>query len=183
MRAVRPLSLVYAAGPAKLNRQAPPPPSDTRLFQTVLGILKPDIDAGRVAVTDGPDAVLVRLKDKGLFASGSADLDAAYDGTMQRVTQAIALTVGDVPVTGHTDDQPVRSLRFPSNQALSEARAQTVMDKLVGDGAPRDRLKSSGVGETQPVAPDTDDAGRRQNRRVEVAIPKTYAPGAAAKIL
>ena len=179
-RAVRPLLAIYAAGPAKLNRQAPPPPSDTRLFDTILGILKPDIDAGRVAVTDGPDAVLVRLKDRGLFASGSADLDAAYDGTMQRVAKAIGLTVGDVPVTGHTDDKPVRSLRFPSNQALSEARAQTVTDKLVGDGAARDRLKSSGVGETQPVAPDTDETGRRQNRRVEVAIPKTYAPDAGA---
>ena len=112
-RAVRPLSSIYAAGPARLNRQAPPPPSDTRLFDTVMGILKPDIDAGRVAVTDQPDAVLVRLKDKGLFASGSADLDAVYDGTMQRVAKAIGLTVGDVPVTGHTDDKPVRSLRFP----------------------------------------------------------------------
>ena len=181
--AVRPLASVYAAGPARLNRNAPPPPSDTRLLQTVIGILKPDIDAGRVAVSDQPDAVLVRLKDKGLFASGSADLDAAYDGTMQRVAKAIGLTLGDVPVTGHTDDRPVHSLRFPSNQALSEARAQTVVDKLAGAGANKDRLKPSGLGETQPVVPNTDDAARRQNRRVEVAIPKTYAPGAAAKIL
>ncbi len=180
-RAVRPLAGIYAGDAAKLNRQAPPPPSDTRLFQTVLGILKPDIDAGRVAVTDGTDAVLVRLKDKGLFASGSADLDAGYDATLQRVAKAIGLTVGDVPVTGHTDDKPVRSLRFPSNQALSEARARTVVDKLVADGAAKDRLKPSGLGETEPVAPDSDEAGRRQNRRVEVAIPKTYAPNAGAE--
>ncbi|MBE7217959.1 MAG: type VI secretion system protein TssL [Caulobacteraceae bacterium] len=178
--AVRPLAAIYAAGPARLGRNAPPPPSDTRLFQTVLGILKPDIDAGRVAVTDQPDAVLVRLKDKGLFASGSADLDAAYDGTLQRVARAIGLTTGEVAVTGHTDDKPVRSLRFPSNQALSEARAQTVVDKLAADGAARDRLKPSGLGETQPVVPNTDDAARRQNRRVEVAIPKTYASDAGA---
>ena len=179
-RAVKPLEGLYAAGPARLNRSAPPPPSDTRLYQTVIGILKPDIDAGRVAVTDTPDTVVVRLKDKGLFASGSADLDAGYDDTSRRVAQAIGLTVGDVPVTGHTDNQPVRSLRFASNQALSEARAQTVVDKLVADGVPKDRLKPSGVGETQPVADDTTDAGRRQNRRVEVAIPKTYAPTAGA---
>lgn len=179
--AVKPLSAIYAAGPARLSRSAPPPPSDTRLFQTITGILKPDIDAGRVAVVDQPDSVLVRLKDKGLFASGSADLDAAYDDTMRRVAQAIALTVGDVPVTGHTDNQPVRSLRFPSNQALSEARAKTVTDKLAADDAPADRLKPTGVGETEPVASDADDAGRRQNRRVEVAIPKTYANSAGAQ--
>ncbi len=180
-RAVKPLSAIYAAGPARLSRSAAPPPSDTRLFQTITGILKPDIDAGRVAVVDQPDSVLVRLKDKGLFASGSADLDAGYDETMRRIAQAIALTVGDVPVTGHTDNQPVRSLRFPSNQALSEARARTVTDKLTADGAASDRLKPSGVGETQPVASDADDTGRRQNRRVEVAIPKTYAASAGAQ--
>ena len=56
-RAVKPLEGLYAAGPARLNRTAPPPPSDTRLYQTVIGILKPDIDAGRVAVTDNPDTV------------------------------------------------------------------------------------------------------------------------------
>ena len=185
--AARPLSALYAAGGAKLNRTAPAPASDTRLYQTVLGILKPDIDAGRVDVTDQPDSVVVRLKDKGLFASGSADLDSTYDETMRRVSQALALTVGEVPVSGHTDDKPVRSLRFASNQALSEARAATVTGKLVADGTPRERLKPTGVGETQPTASNADEAGRRQNRRVEVAIPKTYgarqdvtpAPGAA----
>ena len=55
-----------------------------------------------------------------------------------------------------------------------------MVDKLVADGAAKDRLKPSGLGETQPVAPNTDEAGRRQNRRVEVAIPKTYAPDAGA---
>ena len=173
--AVRPLAGLFAASPSKLNRTAPAPASDTRLYDTVLGILKPDIDAGRVGVTDGPDAVLVRLKDKGLFASGSADLDSAYDGTMQRITQAIALTTGPVPVTGHTDDKPVRSLRFASNQALSDARAATVVGKLAADGTDRGRLQPSGLGESQPTASNADEAGRRQNRRVEVSIPKTYA--------
>ena len=180
-RAVRPLSAIYAAGPARLSRSAAPPPSDTRLFQTVTGILRPDIDAGRVAVVDQSDSVLVRLKDKGLFASGSADLDTAYDKTARRLAQAIDLTTGDVPVTGHTDNQAIRSLRFPSNQALSEARARTVADKLTADGAASGRLKPTGVGETQPVASDADEAGRRQNRRVEVLIPKAYAASAGAQ--
>src|SRR5690606_3165228 len=118
------------------------------------------------------------LKDKGLFASGSADLDAAYDETMSRVAQAIALTVGDVPVTGHTDNQRIRSLRFASNQELSDARAATVVGKLAGKGTPADRRKPSGLGEAAPVADNATPEGRRQNRRVEVTIPKTYAQGA-----
>jgi type VI secretion system protein ImpK len=174
-RATGPLAATYQAAGAKLNRTAPPPEADSRLFLTILDILKPDIDAGRVAVTDSPDAVLVRLKDKGLFASGSAVLDDAYDETMTRVAQAIALTVGDVPVIGHTDNQRIRTLQFSSNQELSDARAATVVGKLSGKGTPGDRLKASGVGESQPIEDNATPEGRRLNRRVEVVIPKTYA--------
>lgn len=177
-RALEPLAGLHKAGAPSLNRTAPAPVSDNRLYLTILDILKPDIDAGRVGVTDDPDAVMVRLKDKGLFASGSADLDEAYDETMTRVAQAIALTVGDVPVTGHTDNQRIKSLQFASNQELSDARAATVVGKLVGKGTPASRLKPLGLGETAPVADNATPDGRRQNRRVEVTIPKTYAQGA-----
>ena len=175
-KAVAPLAGAYQAAAPSLNRSAPPPqPTASKLFLTILDILKPDIDAGRVAVTESPDAVLVRLKDKGLFASGSADLDSTYDETMGRVAQAIGLTVGDVPVTGHTDNQRIRSLKYASNQELSDARAATVVDKLTGRGVPKERLKPSGMGESQPVEDNSTPDGRRQNRRVEVSIPKSYA--------
>uniref|UniRef100_UPI0015776C55 type VI secretion system protein TssL, long form n=1 Tax=Sphingomonas bacterium TaxID=1895847 RepID=UPI0015776C55 len=178
-RAAAPLTASFRAGPAELNRSAPAPAADSRLYLSILDILKPDIDAGRVAVTDEPDAVQVRMKDKGLFASGSADLDASYDPTMGRIAQAIALTHGSVAVTGHTDTQRVASLRFTSNQALSEARAAAVVSALGGKGVEAARLAPSGVGETQPVADNGDEAGRRQNRRVEVTIPKSYNEGGA----
>jgi type VI secretion system protein ImpK len=174
-RALAPLAATYRVGPAELNRTAPAPADDNRLYLTILGILKPDIDAGRVGVSDDPDSVVVRLKDKGLFASGSADLDAGYDDTMKRIAQAIGITVGTVPVTGHTDDRRIASLRFPSNQMLSQARAVAVVDRLVSAGVSRQRLEPTGVGETQPVVGNADESGRRQNRRVEVTIPKTYA--------
>lgn len=178
-RATAPLTANYKAGPASLNRSAPAPPSDNRLYLTILDILKPDIDAGRVAVTDSPDAVQVRMKDKGLFASGSADLDSSYSETIGRIAQAIDLTKGTVPVTGHTDTQRIVSLRFPSNQALSEARASAVVQALTAKGIESGRLSPAGVGETQPVASNDDEQGRRQNRRVEVTIPKNYVEGGA----
>lgn len=171
----RPLGEIYAAGPARLARAAPAPPADSRLYLTILDILKPDIDAGRVGVTDDPGAVGVRLLDRGLFASGSADLDTVFGPTMGRVAQAIGLVTGSVAVAGHTDAQPIRSLRFPSNQSLSEARASAVVAALVAAGVPGDRLKPTGFGETQPIADNRSEAARRLNRRVEVTIPKTYA--------
>ena len=170
-----PLTAVYQAGPAALAREAPAPPSDSKLYLTILDILKPDIDAGRVGVSDDPGSVGVRLLDKGLFASGSADLDATYGETMKRVAQAIGLVTGPIAVAGHTDSDRIASIRFPSNQALSEARAATVTDALATAGVARDRLVPSGYGETQPVADNGTPQGRRLNRRVEVTIPKTYA--------
>ncbi len=175
-KATAPLTASYQAATPTLNRSAPAPaPEQSKLFLTILDILKPDIDAGRVAVSETPDAVMVRLKDKGLFASGSADLDSAYDETMGRIAQAIGLTVGDVPVVGHTDNQRIKSLKFASNQELSDARAATVVGKLVANHVPQERLKPSGVGETQPIEDNATPDGRRLNRRVEVSIPKTYA--------
>jgi type VI secretion system protein ImpK len=173
-KALASLKSVYQAGPAALNRSAPPPPSDNRLYLTILDILKPDIDAGRVAVSDNPDNVLVRLKDKGLFASGSTELDSAYSETMGRVAQATDLTKGMVQVVGHTDNQPIRSLRFPSNQALAEARSQTIAQLLDAKIQTKDRLQVTGVGDSQPVGDNKTDEGRRENRRVEVTIPKDY---------
>jgi type VI secretion system protein ImpK len=176
-RALGPLSAVYQSGASKLNRSAPAPVGDNRLFLTILDILKPDIDAGRVAVIDAPDAVYVRLKDKGLFASGSAVLDDAYEPTMNRIAQAIGLTVGPVPVVGHTDNDRIRTLKYASNQELSDDRAATVVGKLTGKGVPGERLRPSGVGESQPIESNSTPEGKRLNRRVEVSIPKTYAQG------
>lgn len=180
-RALAPLTASYRGEAAQLNRTAPAPPSDNKLYLTILDILKPDIDAGRVAVSDDPDAVQVRMKDRGLFASGAAELDADYGPTIARIAQAIGLTEGRVAVTGHTDNQRIASLRYPSNQALSDARAAAVAQQLTGAGVRGDRLAPSGVGETQPVAANEDEAGRRQNRRVEVTIPKTYLQSGAAR--
>ena len=171
-RSAGPLAALYGSVPAALAREAAAPADDNRLYQTTLDILKPDIDAGRIGVSDDAGAVGVRLLDRGLFASGSADLDPVYNETMRRVAQAIGLVTGQIAVAGHTDSQAIRSLRFPSNQALSQARADAVADALVAAGVSRDRLQVSGYGETQPVADNNTERGRRLNRRVEVTIPK-----------
>ncbi len=169
-----PIKSAYQAGPASLNRSAPPPVQDNKLYLTILDILKPDIEAGRVAVNDNADNVAVRFKDKGLFASGSAELDSAYGETIGRVAQASNLTKGMLQIVGHTDNVPSRSLKYPSNQALSDARAQTIATLLAAASVGADRMQVTGVGDSQPVADNATVDGKRQNRRVEVTIPKDY---------
>lgn len=72
----------------------------------------------------------------------------------------------DVLIVGHTDD--VGSDAY--NQGLSERRSRSAANYLVMQGVTRARIDTSGRGETEPVATNTTDGGRSQNRRVEVAI-------------
>lgn len=72
----------------------------------------------------------------------------------------------EVMIVGHTDSQG----DLVYNQGLSERRAQAAADYLVAQGIARARIRASGRGETEPVASNDTDAGRAQNRRIEVAI-------------
>jgi outer membrane protein OmpA-like peptidoglycan-associated protein len=71
-----------------------------------------------------------------------------------------------VEVAGHTDS--VGSQAY--NQKLSERRAQAVVDYLVSRGVDPKRLKSVGYGKDKPIASNATDAGRAENRRVELQI-------------
>jgi outer membrane protein OmpA-like peptidoglycan-associated protein len=80
----------------------------------------------------------------------------------------------DLLIVGHTDGSGSASY----NQALSQRRAQAVADFLVSQGVPVARLRTTGRGLDEPIATNSTDAGRAQNRRVEVAI---YANAAARR--
>lgn len=71
-----------------------------------------------------------------------------------------------VEVSGHTDSQG--STEF--NQRLSQDRAYSVADILVQNGVQGGRLIPAGFGETRPIANNATNAGRAQNRRVEIQI-------------
>ena len=66
-------------------------------------------------------------------------------------------------VEGHTDNTGNAN----SNQTLSEARSQAVVDKLVENGIAKDRLKAAGKGQSSPIADNGTDEGKAKNRRVE----------------
>lgn len=72
----------------------------------------------------------------------------------------------EVLIVGHTDSQGSDSY----NQSLSERRAAAAKAYLVTQGVPSDRIRTEGLGESEPVASNDTDAGRAENRRVEVAI-------------
>lgn len=72
----------------------------------------------------------------------------------------------DLFIVGHTDDVGPDSY----NLSLSQRRAQSAAHFLAEQGVAMSRLRTTGLGEAEPVAPNTSEAGREKNRRVEIAI-------------
>ena len=125
------------------------------------------IDEGLMQIEEGDSLSRVRLWD--LFPSGQGSVGPDSAEHVSRVARGIAQFGGRVQVTGHTDDVPIRSLRFPSNWILSERRAASVVDVLRLDISP-DRLASEGRADTQPLVANDSAVNRALNRRVEITL-------------
>jgi outer membrane protein OmpA-like peptidoglycan-associated protein len=101
------------------------------------------------------------------FAFNSTELTPQSKGILDEwVTRIKGDQIIRVEVAGHTDS--VGSDAY--NQKLSEGRAKSVVDYFVSQGVSADRLKAVGYGKTKPVASNATDAGRAENRRVELHI-------------
>ncbi|WEN16898.1 type IVB secretion system protein IcmH/DotU [Rhodanobacter sp. AS-Z3] len=149
-----------------LRRQAQPPVARKSLKQ----LLAPEEQAGALTVDEKPDgSALVRLNATAMFASGGTEVTDKQIPMLHAITAALNQVPGRVVVVGHTDDQPVHSLRFKDNYALSAERAKSVLQILSQGIDNAGRLESSGAGSSQPIALPPDlPANRARNRRVEI---------------
>jgi type VI secretion system protein ImpK len=145
---------------------APPPPPQA---PTLKRLLAPEEARGALTVEEQGARTVVTLIARDLFASGSADVNQAYGATLKNVAKALNQVAGSVTVVGHTDDQPLRSLRYQNNFALSRERAVNVINILGQTIDNRARLFPNGVGDSQPrYTPASDPQNRARNRRVEI---------------
>ena len=153
-------------------RLAPPtPPVKQSAPQPRLAqFLQAEIKAELVAVRDDVDRSVITVRGDGLFAPAGATLSAQREDLMKRIAQALGKVAGAVLVTGHTDNVPIRTARFPSNFQLSEERARTVGDLLVRHGVAADRVRFEGRADSEPLVDNSGLANRALNRRVEIAL-------------
>jgi type VI secretion system protein ImpK len=152
----------------KATVAAPPPPTPAPTPRLAT-FLKPEIDAGQVEVRDLADRSIVVIHGDGFFEPGSADIANRVMPLLARIADALSKVPGQVLITGHTDNQPIRSLRYPSNWDLSKARADAVKAVLAQTVRP-ERLRAEGRADSEPVAPNDTPQGRAQNRRVELTL-------------
>ncbi len=169
--------------PADRPRRALPPvapaPAPDVARITLRTLLAEDIGAARIGVVDGPQGQTLTIRGDGLFASAQATLTPAVVPLLERIAAALAQLPGPVLVTGHSDSAPIKSLRYPSNWHLSQARADEVtkrLGQLTGDPG---RFTGEGRADAEPVVPENPRDAR--NRRVEITLqrPSTATSPAA----
>ena len=150
------------------NIQIAPPAAPARAPR-LARFLEPEVKQGLVTVTDEADRSVVRLRGDSFFGSGSAEPMAQSMPVLARIGQALAEVKGEVLITGHSDNVPIRSLRFPSNWHLSAARADAVKAALTAQVDPA-RMRSDGKADAEPVAQNDTPANRARNRRVDIVL-------------
>jgi type VI secretion system protein ImpK len=147
-----------------------PPPATPTLQDELRTFLKPETDQGLIAIVGTPSSPIIRIRNLGLFASGSATLEPGSIPLLKRVGEALRREQGRVMVLGYTDNQPIHTVQFPSNFQLSAARAEAaraVIAAAIGDDA---RVSAEGRADANPVASNATPEGRTQNRRIEIVL-------------
>ncbi|WP_303290134.1 flagellar motor protein MotB [Marinobacter sp. SS5-14b] len=137
----------------------------------ILEVLEPAIIDGRINVSQEQRRIVIRIEEKGSFPSGSAQLTWEFEGLLLDMAEVLADMPGDLAIEGHTDDVPIRTDRFYSNWDLSAARAAAVANVLLArEQVSPDRLRVTGLADTEPRVPNSSDDNRAKNRRVEIVI-------------
>ena len=127
--------------------------------------------AENIEVVQGPDGIIIRIKEGVLFGVGDASLQDDFKSTLSRIGSVLNAMDNEVVVEGHTDNVPINTTDFSSNHHLSTGRALKVMDYFVNQvGIEAERLGVAAFGENKPLTSNDTPEGRSENRRVEIRV-------------
>ncbi len=146
-------------------------------------LLSNQIAEHTVSIQMGKEGLVISLREAGFFSSGSATPHATTEPVLREIGTLLGRTPYDLRIEGHTDNVPIHNEEFDSNWELSAVRATRVTRVFLGTGnlIPQ-RISAAGYAEFHPAASNTTDAGRAENRRVDVVVmPRSSTNLAAAK--
>ncbi|MGH7150943.1 MAG: OmpA family protein [Planctomycetota bacterium] len=166
------LAALKNADSGKALAAAAPDPLQSRTEEKARAIAEELKDTG--VETDLRDGRIVLTVPSSItFSSGKADLTSKGKDALRKVAAALKAQYasGKIWVEGHTDNEPIKRSKFPTNRALSLARAGAVSDFLTKEsGIPDRRIIQAGHGEWGPIADNSSASGREKNRRVELLL-------------
>lgn len=133
--------------------------------------MRQQIKDGAIEVESLGQQIIIRVREKGAFPSGSAFLQPRFRPIIHKIAQILKDVPGQITVAGHTDNEKTSSELYRSNWDLSSQRAVSVAQEMITvKGFEEDRLKVVGLADTHPLGPNNTLSNRRKNRRVEISI-------------
>jgi len=133
--------------------------------------MEKQIQDGAIEVESLGQQIIIRIREKGSFPSGSSNLQPRFVPVITEVGKLLADIPGEITVSGHTDGEQIHSELYKSNWDLSSQRAVAVAHELVKvRNFDPTRLQVVGLANMKPLVEGTDLQSRRRNRRVEIAI-------------
>jgi len=133
--------------------------------------LKTMIDGGQLTVSIEQGRIVINLPNNVLFKSGSANLNTESTEALTLIAAAISqFSDRRFQIEGHTDNNPIKNARFPSNWELSTARALAVVHLLTNLGVTSENISAAGFGEFHPRSTNETEEGRELNRRIEIIM-------------
>lgn len=141
------------------------------LKQQLVTTMQNEIEVDGISVERLGEDVVIRFPSEIAFPLGSNTLNTEFEALLDRLAPILEKTPGELVVSGHTDNLPVRSGFYQSNWDLSASRATAVVHRflfehLIDPG----RITVQGYGDSRPIASNDTLEGRRKNRRVEISI-------------
>lgn len=144
--------------------QPPPPPAKPRM-ERFKPLLKEEIAKNMVEVV-GDNTLRIHNS----FASGSDRVKPEFIAMLKKIAKELENEQESILVTGHTDDVPIVSARFPSNWHLSTERAKNVLAILQASAHLSGTARSEGRADAEPLVPNDSKEHRATNRRVDILI-------------
>ncbi len=148
----------------------PPAPPEPTVLDRLRTRLQPDIDNRSLSLLGTAVTPIVRVADSAMFAPGSAVVQPASRPLLERIAAALRNESGSLQVIDYTDNQPVRTVRFPSSFQLSVARANAVRAIIARDLGDPSGISAEGRADADPIASNATAEGRELNRRIEIVL-------------
>jgi chemotaxis protein MotB len=147
----------------------------TKTQEDLTKSLQAQIDKGDIKIKQVRDRLTINMVEKVLFNSGQAQVKPEGLKVLKQVADVLK-TVNDkqIRIEGHTDNVPIGGKlkqKFPTNWELSTARATNVVRYFIEQGGVnRENFEAVGYADTKPVADNETEAGRTENRRIEIVL-------------
>ena len=167
-------AILHPSTPVSLHRigppaPPPPPPVQVAQVQRIRNNIPAQIGDCKITVDQTATQIIIRLCDI-TFQPGQAVVQDQFKPVATKIGQVVNDETGKIRVVGHTDSNPIKTVRFPSNWHLSVERAKAVAALIKSGMTDAGRVETDGKGADVPIASNATAEGRQRNRRVEVLI-------------